>query len=145
MALHFDARNVEGFKDIPSGLKDAVIMGTMCVDMGSITEKNVTEFTARAMMHQMIYGAWMGTVDGAYYVTEEDIRRFIGLSVNVSTTTPAAWSKRIAKAARESVTSPYGHGRRMMEKATQERERRRVAREAREAQETADETASTSA
>jgi hypothetical protein len=94
MSLNWDVSKVADYKkmqETESGITDAVIWLTMAVGLGEITEKNVEEFARRAALVQMLNGSWL--VRGIY-VTEDMIRRRIGLHTNVSDETWAAWSKR---------------------------------------------------
>lgn len=81
---------------------EAIIWGTMAVDMGRITEANYKKFAKRIDMVQGLYGAlYQVFEDGKVVdrpVTEEDIRRRIGLKTNVTTTSDAKFNKRMADA-----------------------------------------------
>lgn len=94
MSLNWDISKVKNFEEMQeteSGITDAVIWLTMAVGFGEITEDNVEEFAQRAALVQMVNGPWL--VRGIY-VTEEMIRRRIGLGTNVGNETWAQWSKR---------------------------------------------------
>ena len=94
MALHWDVskcENVDEMQDKESGITDAVVWLTMAVGLGEITEANCEEFCRRAALVQMLNGPWL--IRGIY-VTDEMIRRRIGLGTNVSNETWAQWSKR---------------------------------------------------
>ena len=94
MSLNWDVSKVADYKEMQeteSGITDAVIWLTMAVGLGEITEKNCEEFARRAALVQMLNGSWL--IRGIY-VTEDMIRRRIGLHTNVSDETWAAWSKR---------------------------------------------------
>ena len=94
MSLNWNVQKVDNYEEMQeteSGITDAVVWLTMAVGIGEITETNVEEFAQRTALVQMLNGPWL--VRGIY-VTEEMIRRRIGLYTNVSDETWAAWSKR---------------------------------------------------
>lgn len=76
---------------------EALIWSTMAVDIGRITEKNVDEFWRRLDLYQHAVGALLGNANGPIYFTRDDVVAHIGLSVNVSDTSPAAWNRRFSK------------------------------------------------
>lgn len=94
MSLNWDISKVENYKEMQeteSGITDAVIWLTMAVGLGEISEENFEEFTRRAAIVQMLNGPWL--VRGIY-VTDEMIRRRIGLGTNVSDETWEEWAQR---------------------------------------------------
>lgn len=92
-----DGTDMEAVKAIPDGLFHAVRIGALCVDMGSITPDNVTEFYRRMIMHQTIFGAWLEGPNGDMPITLADLRRFYGFRTNVATTTPAKFNRQMAQ------------------------------------------------
>jgi len=111
--LHWNLTKIDSWKDVCEGhdgqmhaITNGLIMLTMCIDMGEITEKNYLEFFTRIDILQKLRGClfttnvYGGTNYGAppipmlsskfddptgYVVTVEDIKAHIGLTTNVST------------------------------------------------------------
>lgn len=85
-----------------SGLLQAGCFGLMFVGIGKITEENVPEVHARLKFLEALRGAILtkldpespGKVISGFEV--EDVRRLIGLSVNVAKEPEAKWLKRIS-------------------------------------------------
>lgn len=79
----------------------ALIMSTMGVGMGSITEANADEFAWRLDLYQHWFGALLVDVeDGeftAHVVSPAEVRQHIGLHTNVSLETRARWLKRMSE------------------------------------------------
>ena len=96
MSLNFDGSKVEGWEDIDPNVRQNVIFGTMCADMGSITEENHEEFYTRTVAFAM-------AINEKPWITLEDVKLLIGLRTNVATTTPAAHRKRMATIAANKV------------------------------------------
>lgn len=83
-----------------SPITNALIWGTMFVDMGQITEENVDEFYARTVLQEKLSGAYLTETDDEgnhkpRYITYEDVRNHIGLRTNVSFVKRAQWLKRV--------------------------------------------------
>jgi hypothetical protein len=84
-----------------SPITNALIWGTMFVDMGAITEENVDEFFARTAVHEKLSGAYLSETNNETGetkprpITLQDVRDHIGLKTNVSTLTRAKWMKRV--------------------------------------------------
>ncbi len=66
-----------------------LIWGMMAIDMNGITEENAVEVHRRFRILAQIYD------EPAYKFTLEDLKNRVGLSTNVSTTTKAAFKKRV--------------------------------------------------
>lgn len=90
MSLNWDATKAEHWEELDWDKKESLVFATMAVDMGEITEKNYEEFFKR-------YAMFCSAADQQRYLTLEDVKRGIGLHTNVSTTTPAAFRKRLVK------------------------------------------------
>lgn len=88
MSLNWDATKAEHWEDLEPQKQESLIFATMAVDMGEITEKNYEEFFKR-------YAMFSSAADQQRYLTLEDVKAGIGLRTNVSTTTPAAFRKRL--------------------------------------------------
>ena len=88
MSLNWDATKAERWHELENNKQDALIFSTMAVDMGEITEKNYEEFFKR-------YAMFCAAIEQERSLKLEDVRKGIGLRTNVSTTTPAAYKKRL--------------------------------------------------
>ena len=95
MGLHWDLTKIENHEEIQAddewGITETIIWMTMSVGLQGITEENVEEFVQRAAILQALSGPWMSH---GIYVTDEMIRRRVGLFTNVSDEKRAAWIKR---------------------------------------------------
>ena len=96
MSLDYDLRKCSGLQDWDNPNKDpiinSIIWATMFVHMGEITEANAEEFFHRLNIWQEIQCALIHRDDGApYYLTLDDVKRLIGLKVNVITKTRRQW------------------------------------------------------
>lgn len=84
-----------------SPVTNALIWGTMFVDMGTITADNADEFFARTALQEKLSGAYLtetsddGKVHKPRPITYKDVVDHIGLRTNVSTLTRAKWMKRV--------------------------------------------------
>jgi len=107
MALSWNITDVKDWKKIDEegirGVLDTLLYMTMIVGMGEITEKNYKQFFARLDFAQKVSGPFMWAVNQKskkpknVLFTEEHIKRFIGLSTNVTYETPSAWVKRFLR------------------------------------------------
>lgn len=102
MSLDFDtskvAHELVRAKDgSMTGLAQTMIFMSMFVDLGEITEKNVKQFYKRAFLFEHSCGALRQTDKGELFVTEEEVRSFIGLKTNVANKTEAQWQRAHAK------------------------------------------------
>lgn len=110
MAVHWDATAVADYEalhaDSIEWAKTEALMvsnwgyGLMeHIGLGSITEKNVSEFWVRLAIIQALIGAplkwWDGEKDTPIYYTREDIARRVGLHTNYGTKTRPAFMKTI--------------------------------------------------
>lgn len=63
MSLDWNATNVENYEEITTDeewvVTEAIIFGTMAIDMGEITEANWQEFYARTAMFESLFGAFI--------------------------------------------------------------------------------------
>lgn len=114
MALHWDISNVKDYNllhntapegcdlphpkgsiedfvgDVEWDITNTLIWATISVDMGKITEKNYEEFYRRLRMVGIVYGS-------PYQITLSDVKRRIGLSTNVITTTATQFNNKMKK------------------------------------------------
>jgi len=98
MALTWDVTNVTNSEEITEGnewgITETTIWMTMMLGLSGITEANVDEFVARSALCQAIDGPLLSMNGKSVYVTEEMIRRRVGLRTNVTEEKRAAWLKR---------------------------------------------------
>lgn len=84
-----------------SPVTHALIMSTMGVGMGTITEANADEFAWRLDLYQHMYGALLvDVVDEefvAHVVSPDEVRQHIGLRTNAALETRVKWLKRITE------------------------------------------------
>lgn len=96
MSLNWNAEKIEGrenFTDDEFGVMDGLIWLTMAVGIHEITEKNYKEFHARLDIIQRLHGPYMNQGGKDYLITEEDVKRCIGLRTNASTLTRNQFNK----------------------------------------------------
>lgn len=80
---------------------NAIILPTMQVGLGTITEKNVDEFFIRLHVIEAIFGPMVSRNGEPTRISYEDVRHRIGLRVNVTDETKAKWNARIGKILRD--------------------------------------------
>jgi hypothetical protein len=82
-----------------TGLTHALIWGTIAVDLGEITAKNVDEWKFRLNCIGLVYDdkTWAE-------ITREDIAKHIGLSTNVTSRTRKQFIAKMAKALEREVS-----------------------------------------
>ena len=118
MSLDWNVSNVPNYKercwvDVPavnprvSGevrLADdtnALIWGSMMVDLGSITVKNIEEWCFRIEVLRWLDIRWMEHFEGdtvvGYFPDRESVEDHIGLTTNVTTMTRAKWMNKIKR------------------------------------------------
>jgi len=91
MALHWDARKIRDYENIPNSVLDAAIWATLGTGMGEITEKNWREFAARWIV---AYDAKSEVEKGQYIAAAQ---RCIGLSTNVSSESKQKFHNRMGR------------------------------------------------
>lgn len=111
MSLNFNYANVAD-KDVvctdPSDedqyhpVFDALVWMSLICGYNKITEDNCEKVVySRVAQYQAIVGAYLGYAgeDGKrvpLYITRDDVKRYIGLTTNVTALTDAQWSKKLA-------------------------------------------------
>jgi hypothetical protein len=111
VALHWDTRACdERIKNEKEwGITESLIFATMAVDMGSITEANVTEFAERLAAWQILNGSILRGWDDENKkfvdlpVTMEMLQLRIGLKTNVATTTKTQFKAKLNRLLKEKV------------------------------------------
>jgi hypothetical protein len=111
MALNYDLSNIKYYKRLykktPEGkfkmddVFHTLILSTMPVGMSSITEENYEKFYARLHLLETIHGSFFyqrkrGKLV-ARNITKDQVKRMIGLKVNVSELTANKFMKRFEK------------------------------------------------
>jgi hypothetical protein len=111
MSLNFDLRKVNQYKRLYkktgdgnfklNQISETIILSTMSVGMGSITEKNWEKFYNRLHLLETIHGSFFYSRNRGKmiprYITKDDVKRLIGLKVNVIDLTPGQFLKRFEK------------------------------------------------
>lgn len=96
MALNWNAKAVKGREDFTEWefkVLDAMIWLTMAVGMYKITDSNWKEFHARIQFIERLHTPMMSKDGKDYFITEEDVKRCIGLQTNASTFTRHQFNK----------------------------------------------------
>jgi hypothetical protein len=100
MALNWDMTKVYDTEalhesDYEWAISEVIIFGSMGVDLGSITEENLDEWTYRITLYQKLNGALLRIDGKPFYVTRAHLERRIGLKVNVCNMTRAKWRNKM--------------------------------------------------
>ena len=108
MSLNYDIRNVpERFKeDGEWAITNALIWGTLSVQMGSISVENWKEFYTRCHMVEAVYGPWLMEQDDdgkpvPRRIQPTDVRNRIGLHTNAGTMSPAKFKTGLDRGLRD--------------------------------------------
>jgi hypothetical protein len=78
-----------------------ILLLSMQVGLGRITEVNWREWYTRLSMIEKLYGPMRATSDGPVFLTPDEVRAHIGLRVNVADETKAKFNARMARFLRE--------------------------------------------
>jgi hypothetical protein len=89
---------------------DKLIWGTMIVDIGTITDANISEWLFRMTLGDRIlsgrgYFVMRYQFDEDIPLTAAHLRKFVGLKTNVTTTTRAKWMKKVISQATSLIES----------------------------------------
>jgi hypothetical protein len=105
MPLNWSIANCKNWESLKSDeewpVTNALIWGSMSVDLSGITEKNITEYYARISVWEGIVGAFVNTKKSKddpvtpRHITLEDLQKRIGMTTNVSNASRAEWLKRL--------------------------------------------------
>lgn len=103
MPLHYNWSECENPDELSSDenavMTDTMIFMTMHVGIPEITEKNWEHFAERMFALQAT-GSFITTGEGKpYYITREDVKRYIGLKTNASKLSIATFKTRVYGAA----------------------------------------------
>lgn len=107
MALSYDFTDVEGIEELHNdenerAISHSLIMATMSVGIGDLTEDNLQEFYVRIKFLERD-GTFMNANDKEYPFTLEMLRKRVGLRTNVGYENRAPWLKRQTKYALENI------------------------------------------
>ena len=103
MSLNWSVQKVRDWQALAADKNEAaitevVILATMGVDIGEITEKNWVEFYARMKFLETLNGPWLRDGDDKpYLLTPQMVKRRIGLKANVVDLTRAKWLRGVSK------------------------------------------------
>lgn len=111
MSLNYDLREIKQYKRLfektengnskMKAVPQTIILSTMSVGMGKITEKNYEKFYNRLHLLETVHGTffWERKRGRAIpkYITKDEVKRMIGLKVNVMDLTPGQFLKRFDK------------------------------------------------
>lgn len=105
MGLRWDLTKCENIAELQAKkqwpITEAMIFRCMSVGLMTITEKNVEEFHTRSCMLERIDGPFFSNSKGeGESLGLDTIRRYIGLSTNVSNSTRTQFNKRIMDSVR---------------------------------------------
>ena len=78
-----------------------LILASMSIGMGEITEKSWQDFYTRIYAIEKVYGAFLNQDGKPCYFTADDIRSHNGLRINVAEESRASFEKRLTKGLRE--------------------------------------------
>lgn len=108
MALHWDITKCENSDSLTTDeqwpVTRHIIWATMFVGMGRITEENIETFAKRVMAHDKVAGPFLSRWDDDgkkedYFPGFEEIRKYIGLSTNVTTISDDKFYKKLGQIA----------------------------------------------
>jgi hypothetical protein len=103
-----DGEKTEAGVYVQTSEAHCLVIMTMSIDMGSITEKNWTEFYRRVNAMERLMGAHRRRKNDEdewenVYFTPAEVKAHIGLQANVAKTTDAQWRKRLMEMHRRGV------------------------------------------
>lgn len=101
MALHWSIARVRDYREIADdaeqrAITDAVVWAAMVYDLSGVSEKNIDEWLFRQEFARHVddyYPLYRGVKQGT--LTRAELERRIGLSTNVTTTSRAAFQKKV--------------------------------------------------
>jgi len=113
MSLNFNFSKVHDYEAVTTDPKDdtkwhpvadALVWLSMICGYNQITEKNCEMIAKRIAAYQQVCGSYLQRYEGEgkttrIYITEADVKRFIGMHTNASTMTDAQWLKRLGELA----------------------------------------------
>jgi hypothetical protein len=101
MALHWSIARVKNWNEIAAndkqrGITDAIVWASLVYDLGAVTEKNIDEWLFRQEFARRVddfYPLYRGAE--RCLLTRSEIDRRIGLTTNVTTTSRAAFQRKL--------------------------------------------------
>jgi hypothetical protein len=125
MSLDWNLTEIHNYREVCwleegklNPVTNVIIMATMSVGIGHITDKNVDEFAACYRIFERLNGPFLRRNGEDYSLTDEEIHAHIGLSTNVPNEARAAWARRLFVNQQTSITADYA---RDFRRATAER------------------------
>jgi len=105
MPLNYDLSKINNYEELLKESKEmmqpynTIVLSTMIVGLGEITEKNYNKFYNRLNTCERLNGAflWDSDTKTPMYIQEEDVKRMIGLKVNVGNDTKAKFISRVKR------------------------------------------------
>ena len=100
MSLDWDMTKVKDFEALhkeadQSVVTDILVWGSLSLDIGEITEKNIDEWLFRMKAFERVAGQGQGIKDGkSFNPSREDLTRRIGMRTNVCTKTRKQFLKK---------------------------------------------------
>ena len=79
----------------------ALGFASMFIGIGEITQENAPEFYARLRAYELISGTMLQGPEGDRPLTPDDVRRHVGLKMNVSKESEATFRKRLWEVAKD--------------------------------------------
>lgn len=111
MSLDFDFSRCSGresWTDRDMHMLDRLIWGAMVVDLGNITDANIEEWVFRMRLGDALLGPYFSMKyegEERFDISPAHLRKFVGLTTNVSDATRHKWFKKVLAQATERFTS----------------------------------------
>lgn len=102
MSLNYSLSKIDKYEELIENDKikqpyESIILSTIIIGMGKITKNNYEKFYNRISLIERINGAFLWDGMKPCYIQEEDIKRMIGLKVNVSNQTKSKFLNTIKR------------------------------------------------
>lgn len=107
MSLNYDLSQIENYKELDFGTIQHMTFGCLFVGLSGITEENAPEWYARMVIVEQLEGPLRRRGSEPVRTTPEEVKRYIGLSTNVSTETRAKFLGRYTKPALDQARRTY--------------------------------------
>jgi hypothetical protein len=100
MALHWNIKRVKDVEEITGaaderGITDAIVWASLVYDLGRVTQKNVDEWLFRQEFARRVDDFYPLFRGAKRCPLTAEIERRIGLTTNVTTTSPAACQRKL--------------------------------------------------